>query len=167
MRKLFVAYNNIFWIVLLHLCATSFFIVGLTAPVISIKKKIFIFTLENDTWSILGGIYEMLTNDHLLIGILIILFTIIFPITKLSVLIMVLVKSISVVNTQRLMKILTLSSKWSMLDVFIIAVMIVIAKMSNYADATARWGIYVFATHVIISMALVNMVQDYLEANNN
>ncbi len=146
---------------LLYLGATSLYILGLLAPVLSFKKKFLIFTLENDTWSIASGIYELLTKDHLMVGIIVLTFTIIFPIAKLCIVAAIFFVNFNLPKVRKLTKLLTMSGKWSMLDVFVIAVFVVTAKLSSFADATARWGLYMFALHVILSMILVQVTTDY------
>ncbi len=146
-------------IALMFVSASTFLIIGLFAPVMRLEKTIIKFTVEQDTWSLAGGIYELVTGEHLLIGLIVMLFTVVLPVTKLSLLMTLSFGKFTQSTQHSVLTVLNLTSKWSMLDVFVIAILIVTAKLSSFADATARWGLYVFVLHVLISMLLIKMVR--------
>ena len=56
---------------------------------------------------------------------------------------------------------LGLLGKWSMLDVFIVAIMIVLVKLGPLARVEPRSGVYVFAAAIGMSM-LTTMYIDHL-----
>jgi len=45
-------------------------------------------------------------------------------------------------------------SKWSMLDVFVVALLVVSVKLGSLAEARVEVGIYAFAASVILTMLL-------------
>ena len=47
-------------------------------------------------------------------------------------------------------------SKWSMLDVFLVALLVVIVRLGVFGKVTVRWGIYVFAASVILGTLATN-----------
>jgi len=55
------------------------------------------------------------------------------------------------VKVKKLLHYLSLVSKWSMLDVFIVALLVVIVRLGITGKVEVRWGIYVFAVSVVLS----------------
>jgi paraquat-inducible protein A len=45
-----------------------------------------------------------------------------------------------------------LYGKWSMLDVFVVAVLVVAVKLGAIADVEMRFGLYAFAASVLLTM---------------
>ncbi len=127
---------------------------GICAPVLSIRKEILWIELNNDTYSLLEGIIDLFKNGHVILSTIIFSFSILFPIGKIVTLNYLWNKKIADKNRQTVLNIIEIFSKWSMLDVFVISLIIVIANVSAMTDAKAKWGIYIFITHVIISMTL-------------
>jgi paraquat-inducible protein A len=48
--------------------------------------------------------------------------------------------------------------KWSMMDVFVVAIGIVVATSTQLADMTPRIGIYLFAMSVLVGMLAVGQM---------
>lgn len=49
-------------------------------------------------------------------------------------------------------------SKWSMLDVFVVALLVVTLKLGAMAQAKVEFGIYAFASSVLITMLVSNWI---------
>jgi paraquat-inducible protein A len=132
--------------------------VGVFAPVVQMSKKLvvfkFSFELSKDTYSLIEAIIELFRNGNLVLSVIIFIFSILFPLSKIIALNYIWNREITPESRKTVLNIISAISKWSMLDVFVIASVIVIAKLSSVADAEARWGIYVFGIHVLISMLL-------------
>lgn len=75
------------------------------------------------TQSIVGTAQELLSNGHVLVAVLIVLFSVIIPVAKGLMLLITLVLPPSL-KRHRLMLVNNLVSKWSMADVFVIAIFI-------------------------------------------
>lgn len=54
---------------------------------------------------------------------------------------------------------LSLLGKWSMLDVFVVAITIVITQISHFAHAAPRIGIYFFCVSIIFTMLLTEKIE--------
>jgi len=122
---------------------------GLVAPIISLKK----FLLIENTFSILSGIIQLLNEGQIFLFLLISGFSIIIPILKLFVLFRLL--SINRINSSRLDKYLHwmhLYGKWSMLDVFVVAVLVVTVKLGAVANVEMHYGLYFFSASVLLTM---------------
>jgi paraquat-inducible protein A len=63
-------------------------------------------------------------------------------------------------NTQRYRQLHVLSflGKWSMLDVFVVAILVVTVKLGAIASITVHFGIYLFTLAVLASMLLTHKI---------
>ena len=138
---------------------------GALLPVINVKKRFWIFELENKTFSILGGIQNLASDGHSILAFVILLFSIVMPTIKLMVASALWgdwsKTFIAADYSEIFLSLISLVSKWSMLDVFVVAVLIVICKISSFAEAEALFGIYLFGFHVLSTMALIKLLEYY------
>jgi paraquat-inducible protein A len=51
-----------------------------------------------------------------------------------------------------------LYGKWSMLDVFVVAVLVVAVKLGAIADVEMRFGLYAFAASVLLTMFITSRI---------
>lgn len=121
---------------------------GLFMPIISIKQLIF----KTDTFSVLTGMRSLWTEHQKILAAIVFLFSIVFPIVKLTCLTGIWFGRYSDEAREKVLSWFDVLGKWSMLDVFIVAITIVIAKISAVLDARARPGIYVFAASIALSI---------------
>jgi len=139
--------------------------VGLYAPVITLEK----FVLIENTFSVLSGLWQMFQEGRWFLFIIIGVFSIAIPILKLFVLYRLLSRHCH--NAERLRGYLHwmhLYGKWSMLDVFIVAVLVVATKLGVIAQVDMRYGLYAFAASVVLTMyitARVVQLVEYFERN--
>ncbi|MCO6412811.1 MAG: paraquat-inducible protein A [Thiogranum sp.] len=123
--------------------------VGMIAPVITLKK----FVLIENTFSVLGGVVALLREGQLFLFVIITGFSLVLPVLKIAVLTRLL--SGSRRHAQRLDRYLHwmhLYGKWSMLDVFVVAVLVVAVKLGAIASVEMRAGLYAFAAAVLLTM---------------
>jgi paraquat-inducible protein A len=126
-----------------------FLAVGLVAPIITLKK----FVLIENTFSVLGGAIELLKEGRIFLFILITGFSIVLPLLKIAVLNTLLgAKENKVANLDKYLHWMHLYGKWSMLDVFVVAVLVVSVKLGAIASVEMRYGLYAFAAAVVLSM---------------
>ena len=126
-----------------------FLFVGLVSPIITLKK----FVLIENTFSVLGGAIELLKEGRYFLFLVITGFSVVLPLLKIGVLFRLL--AIEADKTHHLDKYLHwmhLYGKWSMLDVFIVAVLVVSVKLGVIASVEVRYGLYAFAVAVILTM---------------
>ena len=124
-------------------------VIGMVMPFISMSKL-----GTSRVFSLVGGILELFHSGNIFIGIILLLFSVVFPIVKL---IMLLVATSSLVSmsdrTRRLMhKVAVVTGKYSLLDLLVVAVMIVLVKFGALADVRARPGTVLFGIAVILSI---------------
>lgn len=117
------------------------FAMGLTLPVMKVTE---LWVFENE-FSILGGIRQLWFEGEPLLAIVVAAFSVAFPVTKIA-----LAWAIwHYADAKRpyfrpALKLLVISGRWSMADVFVIATAIMIAKIAGFADATSQPGLYYF-----------------------
>lgn len=121
---------------------------GLVLPTITMKELVF----WKHTFSVLTGIQSLYQEKYYFLAAIIFVFSIIFPIAKLLTLSVILYANVPVEKELTLLKWLGILGKWSMLDVFVVAVMIVVTKISGLVKAQAHIGIYVFTLSIMLSM---------------
>jgi paraquat-inducible protein A len=123
--------------------------VGLVAPIVTLKK----FVLIENTFSILSGVIELLEEGQIFLFIVITGFSIMLPLLKVGVLYRLLsVKESHDANLDKHLHWMHLYGKWSMLDVFVVAVLVVSVKLGAIASVDIRLGLYAFATAVVLTM---------------
>ncbi len=124
---------------------------GLVAPIISLKK----FLLIENTFSIFSGTMQLLNEGQIFLFILITGFSIIIPFLKLAVLFRLLsINRINSTNLDKYLHWMHIYGKWSMLDVFVVAVLVVTVKLSAVANVEMHYGLYFFSAAVILTMII-------------
>lgn len=136
---------------LLLLCSLIALIVGVIAPLLTLQKLYFI---EN-TISLISTIETLYNENDWLLFTVITIFSLCIPVVKIVSLIMItnidfepgsfLDKTLSVIETL---------GKWSMLDVFVVALLLVSVKLGALAKVEVHYGLYIFALSVILTLIL-------------
>jgi len=129
--------------------------VGLVAPIITFKKFIFI----QNTFSILTACWNLLKQGQVFLFAVIALFSIILPIFKLVLLTkLVLSKSFVSGSTKKILGLMHRFGKWSMLDVFVVAILVVVIKLGAIGSVEKHIGLYAYAGAAILIMLLTNKI---------
>lgn len=109
--------------------------------------------LEPTTYSILGGILELIRSDSLGVGLLLMGFSVVFPAVKLAT------QWWGVGEIARgrhggfALWLSHHAGKFSMLDVMVIAVLILAIKgLPGATTIRVEWGLYAFAASVVLSI---------------
>jgi len=143
---------------LLLLLAAGLLVLGLVTPVLSLEK----FYFFDNTVSLLSGIQTLWREHEWGLAFLLIGFSVVFP--TLKILLLLMIWNLEATNSpahQRHLHWLELYSKWSMLDVFVVALVVVSVKLGTLAEATVEPGIYAFAASVIIAMLVSSWIGSY------
>lgn len=122
--------------------------IGLFAPILTFKKLLF----YKNTVSIYSVLTGLIQEKEFVLFLIIVVFSIVFPIAKNFMIAFVrYMKPEPTEEIDRRLRYLSQISKWSMLDVFLVALLVVIVRLGVLGKVEVRWGIYVFATSVILS----------------
>ena len=139
-------------ILLLIVLAILLLAAGLCLPVLTVRK-----IWEMNTFSIYSGIVSLYKEKHYALTFIIFFFSIIFPIAKLMALSGIWFVPMSDKQRKTLLYWLGFLGKWSMLDVFVIAVIIVSVKLGALASAKPERGIYFFGFSILFSMIAASL----------
>ncbi len=143
--KLFISIFLLFSIIL--------FISGLSFPILSNKKQIFGITLEFEKIWLFTSIRYFFEEKEYFLSFVILFFTFIFPIVKYFDLIN---KIFGIIRIgKKTSYILSITDKWSMLDVFLVALLILNYKMdSNLIVMKIQVGTTLLAASIILRMVV-------------
>ncbi len=142
----------------LLLFAGPFFLaLGLTMPLVRFEKLYFF----EETPSLLQIIVTLWQDANFTLATLVALFSAVFPIAKmLTVAYEATVGSLETKRqNSRIARLIPLLSKWSMMDVMLVALVIVAAKTSGVADAFTQPGLWFYALSALVVTLTHYLVQ--------
>ncbi len=129
---------------LLYVAAFAFAL-GLTLPLVRFEKLYFF----EETPTLIEIVSTLAAENDMALAVLIGAFSILFPAVKLLLLFVIAIGG----GTSRRLGALSAISKWSMMDVMIVALAIVAAKSSGIATAVTLPGIWFYAAATLSSAA--------------
>jgi paraquat-inducible protein A len=136
---------------LLLLSALGLLAVGVTAPILTLEK----FYIFANTVSVWSALRQLIAEGEWGLFALVGVFSVVFPMAKIITLLVIWnLEAVGSPAHQRHLRWLTTYGKWSMLDVFVVALLVVSVKLGSLATATVEYGIYVFAASVLLTMGL-------------
>ncbi|MGH7151821.1 MAG: paraquat-inducible protein A [Planctomycetota bacterium] len=113
------------------------------------------------TYSVLSGILSLLENGDVVIGCVLLLFSVVFPISKLIVVRLALRSETAASMPGPLLKAVAFASKYSMVDVFVIALLVVASRtMPGGSRIELEWGIFAFCAAALLSTGLTSSVRN-------
>lgn len=182
--------NTIYFMSLLSLILLSFFMVslrtftlfgsltamitlvfGLITPIlmVTIHKEVEYLgdiVLSFESKGVIGSIAKLFEGGDVIVALVIVLFSVVIPILKVLSLLFV---SIFIENdfAHGIVKFFKMIGKWSMVDVFVVAVFLVYltANKGDVSRAEVEVGLYFFLAYVIVSM-LVSLSADKMLSLN-
>ena len=136
----------------LSLTALCFFI---PANIFPIMKTVSLVSYENST--IMDGIFYFFEHSEYFVGTVIFMASVFVPILKLFVLFFLLYSvkkgsSWKLGEKKNLYKMIYIVGKWSMLDIFVIGLMISLVNFGDLAEVTTGFAAISFATMVVLTM---------------
>lgn len=109
--------------------------------------------------TILDGVVKLIESD-LVLACIVVVFAILIPYTKTVFLIFIQYNQAK--NPKRIIETLSSIGKWSMADVFLISLYIVIVKGVGIGKVEIAWGMYLFTLMVIFSMISTHITKNVL-----
>lgn len=110
------------------------------------------FIFFKDTISIYSGLIRLVEEGEYFLFLVILIFSVIFPIAKILTLAGVWYFEWHEVSTKKVLHGVDMLGKWSMLDVFVIAIIITSIKLRLVSQVKTEVGVYIFTIAVILSM---------------
>jgi len=110
---------------------------------------------EQRTVSLIEGIVQLYDQGHALVATVIFAFSVVFPIVKLAMLLAATSRLVpaSAALRGRLHRIAAFTGKYSLLDVLVLAILIVLVKFEGIATVEVRVGTILFCVAVLLSLA--------------
>jgi len=122
---------------------------GLMMPTLTLSQ---LAGTSHTTFSVTTGILDLYRGGDFFLAFLLFTFSFVFPIAKLVALSVLWLRKMSTSSRDTALHALKVLGKWSMLDVFVVVVFVGAVRLGILASATPRFGIYLFATAIVISM---------------
>lgn len=144
----------------LHVLGVSavFLLVGLVAPILTVvaqKELTWLGTVvfQYESRSIIGTAYDLASGGDRLVGLLLFLFSVIIPLAKL-LLSFVALSKVARKMRQAALTTIRFIGKWSMTDVFVVAVLLAFLSTESkaFTDASVGPGLYFFAAYGLLSL---------------
>jgi paraquat-inducible protein A len=136
---------------LLLLAALGILVIGITAPLLTLIK----FSFLENTVSLLSTVKQFYADQEWFLFIVIALFSLCVPVIKIASLLLILnVDYCRDSLLDKSLQIIETVGKWSMLDVFVVALLLVSVKLGALAKVEVHYGLYAFATAVLLTMGL-------------
>ncbi len=134
---------------LFFLTVSALLVAGWTLPIMTVHKLVFFA----EQISILGGAAELWDSENYVLGTVVVVFSVVFPSLKMLVALTLWYGADARgSDLARLLGWLETFGRWSMLDVFVVALTIVAVEVSIISDVTTHAGLYVFTAAVVLSM---------------
>ena len=139
----------------------ALFVSSLVSPLFTLEK----FYFFSNTVTLLSALEDLLKKGHVILFLIIFVFSILFPLFKLSIMLYIWNAPAGAI-VQKLLKLIHHLGKWSMLDVFVVALMIVSIKFDQVAEVKIHYGLYLFLSAVILSMLISAVSTRFLEKHH-
>lgn len=132
------------------LVAIGLLVAGWLAPTMSVKRLLFF----EERMSLLQGLSVLLDYGEYLLFAIVLIFSILFPMARIYVSYRLWwTQDVFGDRFERRLRLVEGLGKWSMLDVFLIALVVAAINVSLIADVHLHWGLYMLSAGVLLSMA--------------
>lgn len=134
--------------------ATVLYGFGLVKPMATIQTKFMPFIDRSSSYSLVQTIRNLFRDDDYVLGLVLVLFTFVFPVTKFFSLFMGLGAGWRPHNS-RLYRWMRATGRWSMLDVLVVAILVVFLRVRTLGGGMSMQpevGIYCFGASVLLAM---------------
>lgn len=138
------------------LVCTGLLAAALSLPLMDAQQLIF----WKNSFSVWQGVAALWKENEPALAAILFFFSMVFPIVKLAGLIAIWCLRLPQERRNQVLHWLGLLGKWSMLDVFVVAILIVLVKIGPLARVTPRIGIYVFASAIFASMLTTTYIDN-------
>ncbi len=132
--------------------AAILLVAGWMLPIMTVERLLFL----SREISILQGVAELWSEDEAFLAIVIGAFSILLPAVKLALALYLWFHAeAGSQQLRRALSLLELAGRWSMLDVFVVALLVVAIRTSLIDDVTVHPGVYVFTAAIVLSLVVV------------
>jgi len=154
------------------LAAMTTLILGLISPVLMVTIHTHVeylgdIVLSFESKGVIGSVVKLFNGGDMTVALVILLFSVVIPLLKVLALLF-----ISIFRRNRfahhIVKFFKMIGKWSMVDVFVVALFLVYlsANKGDVSHAEVEIGLYFFLAYVIVSMLLSLVAERMLWKQN-
>ncbi len=136
------------------IASTLAYVLGIFWPLMTIEKSIFGFKFSGETVSLVSGLAALFDKGDVFLFLIVFFFSIAFPVGKLVVLFRLWNHPYTADRCEELAHRLAVFGKWSMLDVMVVGLVVVIVKIRGMVAVNVHAGVYLFAVSVILTMLI-------------
>ncbi|MBX9684834.1 MAG: paraquat-inducible protein A, partial [Hyphomicrobium sp.] len=145
-----------FMLSLTILTASVCLALGITLPILKLTTMA-LWTTEH---SLLSTVNVLLRDGQTFLGMIVLVFSIVLPVTKLLYLLLVsTLPPVEIVRQRRRLRALEWLGKWSMHDVLVLALTIFFVKSQGVYDAASLNGVYFFTAAVVLMMLAYSWIR--------
>jgi len=135
-------------IVLMLVLALGFLLAGIFRPFTAVTK---LWLFENQI-SVFKGLVVLWQGSELFLFLILFVFTIIFPFVKItSMLVLWLRPRLDSAQARQIFHFVSHMGKWSMLDVFVVAILVLTVKSGGLAQIKVEDGFFLFFLSVMLT----------------
>ncbi|MEM9733973.1 MAG: paraquat-inducible protein A [Pseudomonadota bacterium] len=139
----------------LLLISAATFALGITLPIVQFKRLYFF----EDTPSLLNLFTGLWAEGDIWVALAILIFSMIFPALKLSLVFIAAIAPQTPLARSPLLQFAGALSRWSLMDVLLVALVIFAAKTSGLAEAMAQPGLWFYAMSALSGAAAAALIK--------
>lgn len=145
------------WLGPAMLLSLGLLVVAWFLPTMTVEKVPWIWSTKFSIWRVIGGLYA--DGEYFILAV-IVLFSMVFPVVKLLAGLWVWARVDALSNgARRAVGFVGTLGKWSMVDVFVVALLVAAIQVSIITNVAIHSGIYVFTGAVLASIALLHLLE--------
>ena len=138
------------WIVLLLVVSLGCFLAGLFRPFTAVTK---LWLFENQI-SVFQGLITLWSAGELFLFLILIVFTVVFPFVKIIAMLGLWLRPrLDARQARAMFRFVSNLGKWSMLDVFIVAILVLTVKSGGLAGIKVQDGFFLFFASVMLTQS--------------
>ncbi|HEX5051167.1 MAG TPA: paraquat-inducible protein A [Planctomycetota bacterium] len=132
--------------------ALALLVFGVTRPALTFDN---LFLVGDETFSVVSGIWSFATSGNILLALLLFGFSVAFPAIKLGGILVLWFVPTREPTRVEIVDWLELLGKWSLLDAFVIAVLVGTVQLGLLSQAAALPGAYVYLASILLSLVAI------------
>jgi len=107
---------------------------------------------HTQTASVLQGVTALLSHGHLAVGVIVLLCSVILPLTKLAALLVLSTGALGTRHQVLTYRLVAWAGRWGMLDVLLVAILVAALKIGDLMKVSIGPGLVTFTTCVALSL---------------
>jgi paraquat-inducible protein A len=141
------------------LLAAFLLMAGWILPMMTLSRMVFL----SQEVSLLQGIWELAKEGEYFLFILLAGFSVLFPAVKIVLGLLLWYGAAEPGSKARWLRWLDFLGRWSMLDVFVVALIVVAVKVSLIDEIELHGGVYAFTSAILLSMLCLRRMEHLAE----